>query len=239
MATVWARLDDRWQGMLKHRWWCELRAEFGIVGTVRTQEVGWTVEAGWGPHVHALLLTREPWSEPVRAAVFKRIGEWFRKRREVGPPPQEPGVGKLPPPGPGGAGEPPEDGGEDGPGEGKVDSPKLPAGAYGSEVRDPAAVAQYMVGGPAKGGEGRLFRLVREAPALWLEYERAVYRRKAMRWSPSLKGLFLIDVKPDEKLPADHRVMLTLDPAEWRRVVAEDRVGALRIAARRSVHHSR
>lgn len=236
LASVWGRLDDRWQGMVGQRWWKQARAELGIVGVARTHEVGWTPEGGWGPHCHALVFAEEPWSEPVRAAIFKRIGEWFRRGREAKPAPSEPGVGTLPPPPPSdGPVEPeaPQEGSE----KKKGDSPRLAAGAVGGPVQDAGATAQYMSGGPSKGGEGRLFRLVRDAPALWREYEQGSYGRHPLHWSPGLKERFGIVARPESKqLPAEHEVVGTMPGREWRGIVERREVGALRIAARNAVH---
>lgn len=236
LATVWDRLEDRWAGLLAQWWWKRAKAELGIVGMVRTVEVGWSPEGGWGPHVHALLWTERPWSEPARAAIFKRIGEWFKRRRDVGMDAPQEGVGTLPPPGPAGGPETPEEPQEGGEA-GKIDSPRLSAGARGAAVRDAGATAQYMAGGPAKGGERRLFNLVGSAPALWREYEQASLRRHPIRWSPGLRERFGITGRSDrDPLPADHTVVRVLDRAEWRSVLDSDGVGALRIAARGAVH---
>jgi hypothetical protein len=231
LEVVWSRLHDQWSAMVEQRWWKEARARSGVVGVVRTVEVTWSPTAGWHPHAHCLVFTERPWSEPVRAAIFKRIGEWFKRRREVEP--EAPGrVGQLPPAERGSGPFEPADGGP---------------------VRDPDKVAKYMTymaskhATPQEGASASLFGLVeeygrsgkRQALALWHEYEQASKGKHPIRWSPGLRERFGITGRSDrDPLPADHLVVRTLGKAEWRDIVREDRVGILRAAARASVHSS-
>lgn len=221
LASTWDRLHERRRSMLRQRWWRELCGEVSLVGQVTCQEVSVSPDGAWHPHLHLLAFTESPWSVPVRAAVFKRIGEWFRRRREVAPGPSSEGVGTLPPPEPGA-----------GPG---VDGGPVEEGSEGR-------VARYMAGGAAKGAtqasaEGSLFGMVRSDPKRWREFEAASHGRQPLRWSPGLRERFGITGRSDrDPLPADHTVVRVLDRAEWRQVVETDGVGALRIAARGAVH---
>jgi hypothetical protein len=217
LAVVWARCAESWAGLLEQRWWKQAKRDLGVFGMVRAVEVS-RADAGPHVHVHAVLLTRERWDAPVRAAIFKRIGEWFRRGRGAGPEPEIEGVGQLPPP-----------------------------GTDLAEVREPDAVAKYLTAGASKGSTGRadvgrsMFGMLAEHArtgdpgllARWHEFERASKGKHPLHWSASLRGLFSVDGRSDrEPLPAEHTVVRTLTRREYLALVAEDRVGELRKNAR-------
>jgi hypothetical protein len=56
LSTVLGDLQASWRAMWAGRWAKDLRARYGIVGTVRAIEVTWGAGSGWHPHTHAVLV---------------------------------------------------------------------------------------------------------------------------------------------------------------------------------------
>lgn len=96
LASSWAKLDatrNMWKGRSSEH----LRD--GVLGRIIGTHVIWTVEGGWHPHHHQLLLTYEPWGDVECADFIRRVGDWFkRSRRKTQPRSTVPSARPLPVP---------------------------------------------------------------------------------------------------------------------------------------------
>lgn len=213
------------RGMLSGRWWKGFREDHDVAGFVRAREVTYG-EAGWHPHIHAVLFVRR-----ARVDRAERIGQELVSRWQAQ-------VGKL--------GRRAVTAAQD---VGVVDS--VPAVAEYMCKVDPLSssmpVALELARADLKTGKGlaplqiaaRAVQAFREAfdalgrrarfagsewGRLWLEFEKATKGRRAIEWSRGLRDeLQLGEELTDEELAqedVDGDLVLTLDRVQWRRLCA-------------------
>jgi hypothetical protein len=78
LAAVWATMQRAWTATWAGKAAVNMRAEVGIVGTIRTVEVTYG-RNGWHPHVHALVLTEAPLEVAQEADLFLfTLSRWRR-----------------------------------------------------------------------------------------------------------------------------------------------------------------
>ncbi len=156
--------------------WARRRSALGFLGAIRTTEVTWGEANGWHPHCHALFLFDRPLSKAERVDLEEWLfGRWggVCKRKGLGSITRANGVDVRAVHGAGELGDYLT----------KVEG-GWSAGAELSrtdlKTHAPIALLRELV---ATGDRIWLGR--------WLEYERATFDKRAIRWTPGLRGRLL------------------------------------------------
>ena len=79
LDLVWTVLSDGWAFMTAGRQWVDFRADFGLVGTIKTVEVTHGV-SGWHPHLHVLFFVDAPMNDFDREDDYREFRRRIRER---------------------------------------------------------------------------------------------------------------------------------------------------------------
>jgi hypothetical protein len=189
-----------------------LRDRLGLIGSVRAVDVTYgrpPFDNGWHPHVHSMMCFDRVLT-PAEVAELRTFlfGRWDLALSKRGFPPLHPVKGLDVRP--------------------VYDSEGL--SEYLTKIEDGWSVGSEVARADTKHKGTSPFALLGdwaiggdlEAKALWLEYERATFRRKAIQWSPGLRRYLLGDLveQTDEELAASEgtdEVLVTVefDHQEW------------------------
>lgn len=168
--------------------WVNARERYGVLGTIRAIEVTHG-ENGWHPHLHVLVILRDP-------STADAVSAWFSERwRKVAE-----GYGRRPDPSIGAVAR-------------LVSDPEAVA-AYVAKVQDPIGLGAELARSDLKDGRRRSsrtpFAILRSARTtgdvadrdLWREYEAATHGRQAITWSAGLRALLVgaEEVESDEEI---------------------------------------
>lgn len=199
--------------------WKRRRDALGYVGTIKAVEVTWGEANGWHPHSHSLLLTERPVTEMERADLEQWMhGRWsaVAERRGLGTVTRAHGVDVR-------------------------------------QVKTAGTLSEYLTVIESAWSPGlelarsdlkrwTPFDLLREVlatgearpVALWLEYERASFGKRAVVWSPGLRQLLCgVEVEAtDEELASSEGIDLGLIRAlvpgsVWNQTVRDATTGEL------------
>jgi hypothetical protein len=191
-----AAVSEALRSCLRGGGWERLRGELGYVGSIRAVEVTWGQENGWHPHVHAVLLIERPVGQAVAADVHRwLLGRWGAvcERRGFGTVSATHGVDVR-----------------------VVDSSSAgELAGYLTKVEGGWGAGHELARGDVKRARSLglvpvelLENLVETGEsrwaALWREYERATFGKKAIVWSRGLRERLLgVEAeKSDEELAA-------------------------------------
>lgn len=172
----------RW--VLKGSGWDRRRARLGYVGLIRAVEVNWSAANGWHPHVHAVLLFDRPLTECERADLRDWLfGRWSKRCRDrgFGEVTQEHGIDVRP-------------------------MTVARIGEYIAKVEGDWSAGRELARGDRKpAGAFALLRAFGETGeskwlALWSEYEAATRGRRAIQWTPGLRGRLRVEELSDGDL---------------------------------------
>lgn len=175
-----ALISSALNASLKGRAWSAHRAALGFIGAIRVVDLTYG-ENGWHPHAHsAFVLEGEPPAEAVAS-----FWEWLSSRwshvcetRGFGALERAYGVDVRPVTASAGLGE------------------------YLAKVESGWGVGQELARGDVKRSGRTAFSILAEATAgdarssaLWIEYERATFGKRFLRWSPALRDRLLPEVE--------------------------------------------
>lgn len=214
------RLDsvlDALHWVLKGAAWRKRAERFGYLGLIRAVEVTWSPVNGWHPHVHAALLFARPLTADEQADVSDLLfTRWAARCRQLG-------FGELH-------------------GTHGVDTRALTRagiGRYVQKVEGPSwSVGRELARGDRKpaGPFAVLQAFVTTGEtrwhALWMEYERATFGRRAIQWSPGLRAKLAAPELSDADVVTVEAASVPVWRyvrwwAEWNAVVRAGEVGDL------------
>lgn len=188
LGPLLGMIANSFRVVLQGRRWMRLKRRLGIVGNIRSLEVTVGLN-GWHPHLHVLFMLKSD-TDPQQLAEFIAYlrGSWQKAVMKAGyrKPSDHYGV--------------------------KVDRcyNAGEAGEYIAKTQDGRAVGNELTREDLKQSrKGRTpfdvlddFRWTGDAAdlALWHEYEKAMWRKQIITWSPGLKALLLVEDKKDEEI---------------------------------------
>ena len=257
LNELWKALSYAWGRVTSGRRWVEFKEQLGVVGYVRAVEVTHG-KHGWHVHQHVLVLSeKDPTVTPVfyqrkqgRArhpypVEVTRSADFIADRWEAGL--AKKGVDFLR-----------DSGGLDWrtaePGDAEAMGRYVAKlGTAGMGEKDSAGLsAEVTLGGFKKARQGNRtpFQIAQdllqngeaEDFALWLEWEKASYGKRALTWSQGLKEAALIEEKTDEEIAEESPegdTVLLLDKANWYKVREAGAVKLLHVLEKRGAKAAR
>ena len=79
LDKVWTILSDGWAFMTAGRQWVNFKADFGLLGSIKTVEVTHGAN-GWHPHLHVLFFVDEPMNDFDRDDIYREFRRHLRTR---------------------------------------------------------------------------------------------------------------------------------------------------------------
>ena len=190
------------KAVISGRQWTEDRADFGVLGQIRTEEATWGL-SGWHPHLHVLVFTDKPLDDPhqLHARLFSRWSNHIVKRGHKAPSPEANRIDTI--------------------------TEQRGVGRYLSKVA--VTVGHEMTRSDLKKGKGKRLShwevgwgaVATNDPlywSKWFEWEAEMGGVQLCRWSNGLKSYFGINERTDqERLDQEERFThaRTISNQEW------------------------
>jgi hypothetical protein len=210
LAKLLPVIADGFRSVIRGRPWLRLKAELGIVGTIRSVEVTHGAN-GWHPHLHVLVFIEgDPGAEGLAAMIGHIREKWGRFIVKAGyrPPSDTHGV--------------------------VVERCRsaAEAGAYIAKTEENTEVGSEMARGDLKHGRnghrtpleilgGFMETGDRADLALWHEYELATQGHQRITWSKGLRALLKTVERTDEEIAEEEvggEPVIQIAKPVWRRV---------------------